>query len=62
MCVPCTAGSDALPALPLEEAEDMDQEMTEEEWTRRVAELNKLQVSEERRGKDALLKHHVWER
>lgn len=56
---PYTAGSDALPALPLEEAaEDMDQEMTEEEWTRRVEELNKLQVSV--KGGGAFLRHQVW--
>lgn len=46
MSVHCTAASDALPAL--EETEGTDQEMTEEEWTRRVAELNKLQVSDKK--------------
>lgn len=35
-------GSNKLPAL--DEIEGNDQEMTEEEWTRRVAELNKHQV------------------
>ncbi|KAL2087634.1 hypothetical protein ACEWY4_016462 [Coilia grayii] len=43
--VTCEAGPEALPAL--EETEGMDQEMTEEEWTRRVAELNKLQETVE---------------
>lgn len=32
---------------PPEEMEGSDQEMTEEEWTRRVAELNKHQVGNE---------------
>lgn len=43
-----STGTKKLPAL--EEMEGNDQEMTEEEWTQRVAELNKLQVGIECTG------------
>lgn len=40
-----STGTNKLPAL--EEMEGNNQEMTEEEWTQRVAELNKHQVGTE---------------
>lgn len=42
ICV-CTVGSEKFPAL--EEIDGEDKELTEEEWSRRVAELNKHQVT-----------------
>lgn len=43
VCVPLSVVSEKLPAL--EKMEGEDKEMTEEEWIRRVAELNKHQVT-----------------
>lgn len=43
VCVYLVVGSEKLPAL--EEMDGGDKEVTEEEWIRRVAELNKHQVT-----------------